>query len=194
MNQVQHGNFSLMAQYYSNRPGYNPESLKFVYQKALQLKSFPKDLKVADLGAGTGKLTEALLKIGCHVDSVEPNSEMFTVGKTLVKNPHQHWHQAYAEKTDLPSHQYDWVLMGSSFHWTDPQKSLPEFHRLLKPNGLVTLVWNPRTIEKAPLKNSRRIYPRDDWFHSKSLFRRKNKNQRLVECFRINWAFQKYVL
>jgi ubiquinone/menaquinone biosynthesis C-methylase UbiE len=43
----------------------------------------------------------------------------------------------------------DWITMASSFHWTDPNKSLPEFHRILKPNGYLTIIWNPRDIKKS---------------------------------------------
>ena len=41
--------------------------------------------------------------------------------------------------------------MASSFHWTDPQKSLPEFHRILKPSGYLTILYNSRDLENFPL-------------------------------------------
>ena len=41
--------------------------------------------------------------------------------------------------------------MASSFHWTNPELSLPEFHRLLKPSGYLTVIWNPRNIQKSKL-------------------------------------------
>lgn len=40
--------------------------------------------------------------------------------------------------------------MGSSFHWTDPSRSLPEFHRVLRPGGHFTAIWNPREVERSP--------------------------------------------
>ena len=37
--------------------------------------------------------------------------------------------------------------MGSSFHWADTKQALAEFHRILKPGGFFTAIWNPRDIE-----------------------------------------------
>ena len=36
--------------------------------------------------------------------------------------------------------------MGSSFHWVDSNRGLPEFHRILQPGGHFTCLWNPRNI------------------------------------------------
>lgn len=61
------------------------------------------------------------------------------------------WSKGSGENTGLESSSVDWVTMASSFHWTDPQKSLPEFHRILKSKGFLTLIWNPRNIQASPL-------------------------------------------
>lgn len=36
----------------------------------------------------------------------------------------------------MSNNQADWVIMASSFHWTDPKKSLPEFNRILTGGGV----------------------------------------------------------
>jgi SAM-dependent methyltransferase len=41
--------------------------------------------------------------------------------------------------------------MASSFHWTDPHKSLPEFKRILRDGGYFTCVWNTRNIQASEL-------------------------------------------
>ena len=41
--------------------------------------------------------------------------------------------------------------MASSFHWTDPNLSLPEFYRILKSNTFLTIIWNPRNIKNSKL-------------------------------------------
>jgi hypothetical protein len=43
-------------------------------------------------------------------------------------------------------------LMGSSFHWVNLEKGLTEFHRVLRPGGMFTAVWNPRDLERSPLQ------------------------------------------
>lgn len=37
----------------------------------------------------------------------------------------------------MSNNQADWVIMASSFHWTDPKKSLPEFNRILTGGGIL---------------------------------------------------------
>lgn len=46
----------------------------------------------------------------------------------------------------MKDNQADWVIMASSFHWTDPKKSLPKFNRILTDGGYFTAIWNPRHI------------------------------------------------
>ena len=46
------------------------------------------------------------------------------------------------EKTGLPDSIAEALVSAQAFHWLDPQKALPEFVRILKPNGWVILIWN----------------------------------------------------
>ncbi len=57
------------------------------------------------------------------------------------------WSKGFAEHTGLGDSSFDWVLMGSSFHWANTEEALKEFHRILKPGGYFTAIWNPRNIE-----------------------------------------------
>ena len=41
--------------------------------------------------------------------------------------------------------------MASSFHWTDHNKSLPEFSRVLKKDGYFCVIYNPRNIKISKL-------------------------------------------
>jgi ubiquinone/menaquinone biosynthesis C-methylase UbiE len=70
------------------------------------------------------------------------------------------WSKGSGDNTGLGKNSIDWVVMASSFHWTDPNKSLPEFHRILKPGWYFTAIWNSRDVEKSELhrKIEKRIY------------------------------------
>ena len=57
------------------------------------------------------------------------------------------WSKGTAEHTGLPAASFDWVLMGSSFHWANTEEALAEFHRILRPGGYFTAIWNPRDID-----------------------------------------------
>lgn len=142
---MQHGDFTALAKEYVNRPGYSPEVLKMIGRAAGMDR---REFKVADIGAGTGKLTEELTKLGFTGCAVEPNDAMRAEG---VNNPvfggKFTWSKGFAEHTELPAASFDWVLMGSSFHWANTEEALTEFQRILKPGGYFTAIYNPRDIE-----------------------------------------------
>lgn len=146
---VKHGDFTELASSYHNRPGYSEVVLTVLgrYVGALGNKNF----KVADVGAGTGKLTENLLELELDVVAVEPNDAMRAEGIKATEKRGVKWYKGTGEETGLPSSSANWLLMGSSFHWTEPAKSLPEFSRVLKEGGYFTAIWNPRDLSRSEL-------------------------------------------
>jgi len=139
------GDFTKLAKDYINRPGYSLDVLRVIGRNAGMDR---RDFKVADVGAGTGKLTENLYELGLTGCAVEPNDAMREEGKKLFKdNSSFIWLEGAAEHTGLSDSSFDWVLMGSSFHWANTEQALEEFHRILKPGGYFTAIWNPRNIE-----------------------------------------------
>lgn len=138
------GDFTALAKQYKNRTGYSSTALNVLLSYVRGGKS---DFMVADVGAGTGKLTENLAAIGLTGFAVEPNDAMRAEGENAFRGIDAFsWSKGTAEETGLPDSCVDWVLMGSSFHWTDAPAALKEFHRILKPNGFFTAIWNPRDI------------------------------------------------
>ena len=145
---MKQGDFSQLAKAYNDRPSYG----NLIRDRLLKLVEFPRDGIVADVGAGTGKWTKQLGEAGCKVCAVEPCDEMREEGVFYTKNyPNVSWKKGSGEETGLEFGSVSWVTMASSFHWTDPQKSLPEFHRILKPGGYLTILYNSRDPEKFPL-------------------------------------------
>ena len=106
---------------------------------------------VADLGSGTGKLTELLLGTGCAVFGVEPNPEMRAAGERRLK-AHARFTSvaAPAEATTLAARSVDLVTAGQAFHWFDRERTRAEFRRILKPGGHVALIWNDRRTDTTP--------------------------------------------
>jgi ubiquinone/menaquinone biosynthesis C-methylase UbiE len=143
---MKHGDFSELAKAYINRPGYSKEVLKAIFKYG----DMNNDSIVYDVGAGTGKLTLELLELGFNVkNAVEPNKQMREEGISFTSNYPTKWLEGSGESISLEDNSANWILMGSSFHWTDHTKSLPEFSRLLKSGGFFTAIWNPRDIEKS---------------------------------------------
>ena len=70
---MKHGDFTKLARYYENRPGYSEVVLECLKNYIFNGTG---EGKVADIGAGTGKLTENLADIGIEGFAVEPNAEI----------------------------------------------------------------------------------------------------------------------
>ncbi len=143
---MQQGDFSSLASEYIHRTGY---SLSILNALSRYAKLDSHEAITADVGAGTGKLTENLVELGFKGFAVEPNDAMRSEGVKLCGNSSFVWSKGSAEKTLLPDSCVDWVLMGSSFHWTDSKSALKEFHRILKPGGFFVALWNPRNLESS---------------------------------------------
>jgi SAM-dependent methyltransferase len=107
---------------------------------------------IADVGSGTGLLTELFLRHGHRVFGVEPNLEMRLAGESFLANyPEFTSIDATAEATMLPEHSIDLVTAGQAFHWFDREKARQEFVRILTPDGWVMIVWNGYRVETSPL-------------------------------------------
>jgi ubiquinone/menaquinone biosynthesis C-methylase UbiE len=104
-------------------------------------------LRVLELGAGTGKLTRVLSKLGHDVHATDPDPEMLAVLEREL--PGVSTAQAGAEELPLADASVDAVIAGQAFHWFDPTVALPEIARVLRPGGRVCLLWNLRD-EKIP--------------------------------------------
>ncbi len=127
--------------YVKYRPGY-PAAIVDFLQKEYSLNT---DKLIADIGAGTGISAALFLDAGYRVTAVEPNKEMRDKSIQLLAQ-----HTGFtaldgaAENTGIATASIDAVIAGQAFHWFDAVKARKEFTRILKPGGLVALMWNER--------------------------------------------------
>jgi ubiquinone/menaquinone biosynthesis C-methylase UbiE len=106
---------------------------------------------IADVGSGTGILTEMFLKNGNTVFGVEPNGPMRAAAEGLLGNyPQFKSINGSAEATTLDSQSIDFVTAAQAFHWFDQTRARAEFARILKPHGYVALIWNERRLDSTP--------------------------------------------
>jgi SAM-dependent methyltransferase len=106
---------------------------------------------VADVGSGTGILSELFLENGNRVIGIEPNTEMREAAeRRLGGHPRFTSVAGTAEATTLDDASADFVTAGQAFHWFDPERARTEFARILKPEGWVVLVWNLRRKGATP--------------------------------------------
>jgi SAM-dependent methyltransferase len=107
---------------------------------------------IADVGSGSGILSELFLKHGNRVFGVEPNREMRAAGdKLLAKYSKFSSVGATAEVTTLVNASVDFITAGQAFHWFDREQTRAEFERILKPPGWVVLAWNGYRVASSSL-------------------------------------------
>lgn len=148
---MKQGDFTKLAKQYINRPAYSELLLSNIL-KTMDFDKKKENFTVVEVGAGTGKLTKMLLEMGLNVIAIEPNDAMREEGIEYTKEfSTVQWKKGSGEETTIEPNIADWVIMASSFHWTDPKKSLPEFSRILKNDGYFTAIWNPRNIKISAL-------------------------------------------
>jgi SAM-dependent methyltransferase len=85
--------------------------------------------------------------LGIDVIGIEPNDEMRATAAATSPGPAERpvtYREGKAESTGLPAEVADLVLAAQAFHWFEPDAALREFHRILKPDGWVALMWNER--------------------------------------------------
>lgn len=132
--------------YVKYRPGYPVEIINFLQSKF----GLSPDKIIADIGAGTGISAELFLNSGYEVFAVEPNTEMREKAIELLGHlPAFHAVDGTAENTKLETDSIDAVVAGQAFHWFDRDAARAEFSRILKPKGLVVLIWNERKTTSA---------------------------------------------
>ncbi len=103
---------------------------------------------VADIGSGTGILTELLLSRGAQVIAVEPNEGMRAAAEARLGGQARFRSvNGSAEAMTLPAGSVDLLVAGQAFHWFDGERARLEALRVLKPGRFAALLWNERPQE-----------------------------------------------
>ncbi len=139
--------FSDRAELYArHRPDYPGAVVDILKAEAdLSAKSV-----VADIGSGTGISTRLLAPHVELIYGVEPNAEMRAEAER-VEPDNAVSVEGTAEVTGLVSGKLDFVVAATAFHWFKEAEARREFQRILKPTGLVVLMWNMRARDNSEL-------------------------------------------
>lgn len=124
--------------YERSRPTYPPGAVSWLTEH-LRLGA---GMVVADLAAGTGKLTRLLVPTGAEIVAVEPVAGMREVFRRVL--PAVPAVAGTAEAMPFRSSSLDGVTVAQAFHWFDAKAAFGELRRVLRPGGRVGMVWNAR--------------------------------------------------
>ena len=127
-------------EYERGRPGWPEE--------ALDLVPVPPEATVLDLGAGTGKLTRVLTRRYRRVFAVEPLEPLRAILADLI--PSAEVVDGAAEAIPLAADAVDAVFAAQAFHWFANDEAVAEIARVLRPDGVLVLLWN-EAVAPSPL-------------------------------------------
>lgn len=134
---------SKVCDYAASRPDY-PAALFEALRAECHLQP---GAVVADVGAGTGLLTQGLLAQGYTVTAIEPSDTMRAAADHALARYVGYTSAAgTAEQMPLPDASADLITAAQAFHWFDIPAARAEFLRVLKPQGHVALIWNDRVL------------------------------------------------
>jgi ubiquinone/menaquinone biosynthesis C-methylase UbiE len=124
--------------YERTRPGYPADAVAWL--------AGPPPRRVADVGAGTGKLTRGLVAAGHDVVAVDPSEQM--LAQLRAAAPGARALVGRAEQLPLDDGEVEVVTSAQAWHWVDERLAVPEVARVLCPGGALALVWNLRSDEE----------------------------------------------
>lgn len=152
--------FNGRAEVYTKaRPSY-PEAA-IVYIQGL----LPRDAVIAEVGAGTGKLTVLLAAIGYKIYAIEPNQDMRQqLQNNVASYPNVRVLDASAEATTLHDQCVDAVVCAQALHWFDPNRFTKECERVCKDDGSVIAIYN-----ETAQRNEHREAAIHVFFHSPTI-------------------------
>ncbi|UNK69854.1 class I SAM-dependent methyltransferase [Microbacterium sp. H1-D42] len=124
--------------YEAARPEYPFEAVAWMLETLAH-----RSRRIADVGAGTGKLTRVLADAPqAEVVAVDPDAAMLAKLRETV--PGVPTFVGSAEALPLPDASLDAVVLGQAWHWVDPASASAEVGRVLRPGGTLGLIWNTR--------------------------------------------------
>jgi len=127
--------FSQGADRYAQvRPGYPDAAVDWL------LEGLPPKSRILDLAAGTGKLTKSLVARGFSVIAVDISEPM--LAQLSAQLPNVETVIGTAEDIPLPTSSVAAVVCGQAWHWFDQDAAAAEIARVLRPGGILGVIWN----------------------------------------------------
>ena len=115
------------------------------YERRLKALGFVGMKSVMDAGCGFGQWSLALTKYNGEVWGVDIAEDRVRCAESIAKQNNfrnVHFKCSALEDLDFPNEYFDGIFCYSTIYHTDETKTLDEFSRVIKPNGLLYLNFN----------------------------------------------------
>lgn len=129
------------------RPGYPPDLVDWLVADAAG--------RVVDLGAGTGKFTEHLVRRGLQVHAVDPSADM--LAQLRWRLPEVRCHTCGAETLPFANASVNAMFAAQAWHWFDVTATSAEVCRVLDTGGTLGLIWNQLDVRQSWVHRLSRI-------------------------------------
>ena len=130
---------SRVENYVRYRPSYPPAAIELLKSRC----GLKPGALVADIGSGTGILTQLLLEAGAEVVAVEPNEPMRAAAEAQLGTQARFRSvSGSAEATTLAQSSVELLLAAQAFHWFNVERARAEALRVIRPGGIGALLWN----------------------------------------------------
>lgn len=128
----------IAKQWDSMREGFFNERVR---EKALDVACVKKGKLAADIGAGTGFMTEGLVQRGLGVIAVDQSKLMLKILKSKLAFPDKvKCRVGEADNLPIEDDQVDYVFANMYLHHVEhPYKAIREMVRILKPDGMLVI-------------------------------------------------------
>ena len=114
---------------------FRPRPPQALLETLLQVAGVERAALVADLGTGTGLSARAWAAHADQVVGIEPNLAMLARARAATTAANVEYRLGFADDTGLDDASADLITCSQSFHWMEPEPTLAEAARVLRPGG-----------------------------------------------------------
>ncbi|MDR7240548.1 class I SAM-dependent methyltransferase [Neobacillus drentensis] len=174
--------------------GAHPRGLQLT-KEFLSREKIDETKSILDAGCGTGQTSAYIAEqYQCNVTSLDCNKIMLEKARQRFSSLHLPIEVRHGSTENLPFDEgsFDIILSESVIAFTDVSLTIPEFKRVLKPNGVLLAI--EMVLEKSLSKDEMKpivnfygvsqLLTENEWYH---FFKRANFKQVSVEKFKLDF-------